>query len=207
MDDAVPGGARPDIVGAGRSNVATTLTRTAFWFLRHGETSWNALNLSQGRVDNPLNETGLAQARSAAQLLRNRGIVSIVSSPMTRARVTAEIVGETLGLPVAFDPDLQEVAFGVQEGQPMSDWFASWVAGAFTPQGAESFAALRARAIAAIDRAIARPPVVLVVAHGALFRAARAEMGLPPNFRTPNAQPLFCEPPAMPGAAWTLTPA
>ena len=44
---------------------------------------------------------------------------------------------------------------------------------------------------------------VLVVAHGALFRALRAEMGLEPNVRTPNAMPLFCEP----GAPWSLTPA
>jgi probable phosphoglycerate mutase len=197
MNDAVPGGA----------GSAQTLTRTAFWFLRHGETAWNALNLSQGRVENPLNETGLAQARSAAALLRNRGIASIISSPMSRARVTAEIVGETLGLPVAFDIDLQEVSFGVQEGQPMSDWFTGWVAGTFTPEGAESFAALRDRATTALNHALTHKPVVLVVAHGALFRATRAVMGLEPNFRTPNAQPLFCEPPTSDEGAWTLTPA
>jgi probable phosphoglycerate mutase len=62
---------------------------------------------------------------------------------------------------------------------------------------------LGARAPAPINRALTRPAPVLVVAHGALFRAARAEMGLPPNVRTPNATPLFCEP----GAPWTLTPA
>ena len=49
----------------------------AFWFLRHGETDWNAKDLSQGSVDIPLNETGLVQARSASLLLRNRGIHSI----------------------------------------------------------------------------------------------------------------------------------
>ena len=61
----------------------------------------------------------------------------------------------------------------------------------------------RARAVAAINRALARPAPVLVVAHGALFRAVRAEMGLEANVRTPNATPLFCEP----GEPWTLTPA
>ncbi|MBU6500106.1 MAG: histidine phosphatase family protein, partial [Rhodospirillales bacterium] len=49
------------------------LEQSAFWFLRHGETDWNAQNLSQGNVDIPLNETGLAQARSAALLLRGKG--------------------------------------------------------------------------------------------------------------------------------------
>jgi broad specificity phosphatase PhoE len=184
------------------------LTPTAFWFLRHGETAWNALNLSQGRVENPLNEAGLAQAHIAAGLLRNRGIASIVASPMSRARVTAEIVGAALGLPGSLDIDLQEVSFGVQEGQPMSDWFTAWVTGAATPEGAETFTELRARAVGAINRALTNPAPVLVVAHGALFRATRAEMRLEPNFRTPNAQPLFCAPPA-PGSTdpWTLTPA
>jgi probable phosphoglycerate mutase len=57
--------------------------------------------------------------------------------------------------------------------------------------------------VAAINRALAAPAPVLVVAHGALFRALRAEMGLEANVRTPNAMPFFCEP----GTPWTLTPA
>jgi broad specificity phosphatase PhoE len=129
-----------------------TLARIPFWFLRHGETDWNAQGISQGNVDIPLNATGLAQARSAAEKLRNRGIATIVASPLSRARVTAEFVGEALGLPVAIDPDLREVSFGVQEGQAMSGWFADWVAGRFTPEGAETFPALRRRAVAAINR-------------------------------------------------------
>ena len=184
-----------------------TLKRIPFWYLRHGETDWNAQGISQGNVDIPLNPTGFAQARSAAELLRNRGIASIVASPLSRARVTAEFAGEVLGLPVAIDPDLREVAFGVQEGQKMSGWFADWVAGNLTPEGAESFAALRRRAIAAINRAIEREPAVLVVAHGALFRALRAVMGLQINVRTQNAVPMLCQPPASDAMQWTLHPA
>ena len=112
---------------------AATLSPIAFWFLRHGETDWNAQGISQGNVDIPLNAVGVAQARAAADKLRNRGIATIVASPLSRARVTAEFVGEALGLPVALDPDLREVSFGVQEGQGMSGWFADWVSGAFTP--------------------------------------------------------------------------
>jgi probable phosphoglycerate mutase len=92
------------------------------------------------------------------------------------------------------------VKFGVREGEPMAEWFATWVDGEYTPEGAESFVALRARAVAALNRALARPAPVLVVGHGALFRATRAEMGLEPNVRTPNATPYFCEP----GTPWTL---
>jgi len=180
------------------------LTPQSFWFLRHGETDWNAQNLSQGNVDIPLNPTGIAQAHAAAARLRNRGISTIVASPLSRAHDTARIVGDLLGLEVVLDEGLREVSFGVQEGQPMADWFAHWVAGQSTPEGAESFGELRARWVAAINRALARQAPVLVVAHGALFRALRAAMGLEPNIRTPNATPYFCEP-GLP--AWTLTEA
>jgi broad specificity phosphatase PhoE len=181
------------------------LTPISFWFLRHGETDWNAQNLSQGNVDIPLNETGLAQARSAALLLRNRGITSIISSPLSRAKVTADIAAKLLGLSVEVDQELREVAFGVQEGQPMSEWFTAWVAGALTPPGAESFPDLTRRAVAAINRAIRRPPVVLVVAHGALFRALRGAMGHEPNVRTRNAVPVWCEPPPNGKDVWGIT--
>ncbi len=182
----------------------TALPAIPFWFLRHGETDWNAAGLSQGNVDIPLNATGLAQAERAATLLRHRGIATIIASPLSRARVTAEIAASALGLPVAFDEELRETAFGVQEGQPMSAWFAEWVEGHYTPEGAESFAALRDRAVRAITRAVTHPPPVLVVAHGALFRGLRAAMGLEVNVRTPNAMPILCAP--MP-AGWSLTPA
>ncbi len=180
------------------------LQRVPFWYLRHGETDWNAQGLSQGNVDIPLNPTGLAQARSAAQRLRNRGIATIICSPLSRARVTAEIVAEALALPVQIDDGLREVRFGVQEGHPMSDWFPHWVAGNFTPEGAETFADLRRRAAAAINRAVVSPPVVLVVAHGALFRALRTAMGIEPLIRTPNAVPIWCEPPGAGETAWKL---
>ena len=97
---------------------------------------------------------------------------------------------------------LKEVAFGVHEGTAMAgDWFAEWVAGRMTPQGGESFAALRRRAAAAVAEALGKPAPVLVVAHGAFFRAVRAELGLVADIRTPNALPLFCEP----GDPWTIT--
>ena len=177
-----------------------------FWFLRHGETDWNAQGISQGNVDIPLNPTGIAQARAAAQKLNGRGIATIVASPLSRAKVTAEYVGEALGLPVAIDADLREVGFGVQEGQPMSNWFTDWIGGTFTPKGAETFAGLQARAVAAANRATAQPPAVLLVAHGALFRSLRAAMGIEPVMRTQNAVPIYCEPPRGSGTAWTLQP-
>jgi probable phosphoglycerate mutase len=187
---------------------APRLRPAPFWFLRHGETDWNAQGLSQGRTDIPLNAVGLAQAERAARTLEGSGIATIVSSPLSRARVTAEVVAETLGLPVAaFDDDLREVNFGEQEGRPMGDWYDDWIAGTYTPERAEPFLVLLARAVAAVNRALERPAPVLVVAHGALFRALRLACGLEPNVRTPNALPIRCEPPGEGGDAWTLTPA
>jgi probable phosphoglycerate mutase len=183
-----------------------TLAAVPFWFLRHGETDWNAQGISQGNVDIPLNAVGVAQAQAAADRLRRRGIATIVSSPLSRARVTAEFVGAALDLPVAIDPDLCEVSFGVQEGQAMSGWFADWLSGRLTPEGAETFAALRHRAVVATNRATAQPPAVLMVGHGALFRSLRAAMGIEPVMRTPNAVPIYCEPPRDSEAAWTLRP-
>jgi broad specificity phosphatase PhoE len=184
---------------------ADKLHPVAFWFLRHGETDWNTQNLSQGNVDIPLNETGLAQARSASLLLRGKGIKSIISSPLSRARVTADIAAAQLGLPVQIDEGLREVAFGVKEGEPMSEWFQPWVDGLMTPEGAESFPALTTRAVAAVNRCIARPGLVLVVAHGALFRALRGAMGHEPNVRTRNAVPVWCEPPKDGVGPWGVT--
>src|ERR1700685_1349727 len=89
------------------------LTHVPFWFLRHGETDWNAQGLSQGNVDVPLNPTGLAQAHAAAEARRWRGITTIVAPPRSRALVTAEIVAKVLGRPVQVDEALREVRFGV----------------------------------------------------------------------------------------------
>ena len=123
--------------------------------------------------------------------------------------MTAQVVGEALKLPFTTIDALRETRFGVQEGQPMGDWFEAWIDEAFTPEGAEPFAELRSRAVAAVTVALARPAPVLIVAHGALFRALRSEMGLRPDARLANAAPTRCdppaEPPAEPDAAWTLT--
>src|SRR5689334_3425039 len=180
------------------------LAPVSFWFLRHGETDWNARDLSQGNVDVPLNAAGIEQARIAAARLRDRGIATIVSSPLSRARDTADMAAAALGLPVAIDDALREVRYGIKEGQPMSGWFPEWIAGHFTPEGAESFAALRERAVAAINRVVTRPPLVLVVSHGAFFRSLRSAMGLEPNVRWPNAAPTLCTPPGPVGGPWTL---
>lgn len=183
------------------------LTRQAFWYLRHGETDWNAQNLAQGRTDIQLNAVGKAQAVSAAKLLKNRGIRTIVASTLGRAKETAEVAAEVIGQPVRFDPELQEVSFGDHEAKPMlAAWFDDWVAERYTPAGGESFADLRGRVVEAVNRALTFDAPVLIVAHGAVFRALRSAMGLEPGVRLANGTPFFCEPGSGDGP-WSLVPA
>ncbi|NHN88329.1 histidine phosphatase family protein [Acetobacter conturbans] len=193
------------------------ITPTRYWYLRHGETDWNRQGLSQGRTDIPLNETGLQQARSAGKMLGQEAtgdlrITRIVSSPLARALRTAEIAAETLkeqhGVrPIlTMDVGLEEVCFGEQEGRPMGDWYDDWIEGFYTPPGAEPFAFLRDRAVAALNRALDGEGMVLIVAHGALFRALRSAMRLPVNVRLPNAVPIVAQPPKESAAPWELKP-
>ncbi|GBQ65980.1 phosphoglycerate mutase [Ameyamaea chiangmaiensis NBRC 103196] len=188
------------------------LNARPYWYLRHGETDWNAAGLSQGRTDVPLNDKGLEQARSAGGILAGHWhdyapIARVVSSPLGRALRTAEIARDAItaaggpALDITTDPGLAEVCFGEQEGQPMGDWYDAWIAGEFCPSGAEPFADLRDRAVAAVNRATHGEGVPLIVCHGAMFRALRSAMGLAANVRLPNAVPLFLTP----GEPWALT--
>ena len=187
---------KPGLISRQFSSIdgSNMLTHIAFWYLRHGETAWNAKNLSQGNVEVPLNATGIAQAHKAGEGLAGQGIGSIVASTLGRARETAQIVADRLALTFTTDPDLREAAFGIHEGTDMGGWFDEWVAGQYTPPGGESFADLRVRAMRAVNRALDLPGPVLIVAHGALFRAVRAEMGLSPGVRTANGVAMLCRP-------------
>lgn len=82
---------------------------------RHGQTDFNVDDRWQGRIDPPLNPTGLAQAEALAASLP-AGIQVLVVSPLLRARQTAEPVARRLGLASRLDADFRERDFGVFEG-------------------------------------------------------------------------------------------
>lgn len=170
------------------------LNQTGFWYLRHGQTDWNTRNLAQGAVETRLNATGEAQAEAAAQALRDRGIGQIFSSPLLRARQTAEIVGASLDVIPQFVPDLRETSYGVQEGNSMDSWFDQWIDGLYTPDGAESFDQLALRAVRGVNHCLSSGSgPIMIVSHGAFFRGLRRAMGLEPNVRMPNATPVWCD--------------
>lgn len=69
------------------------------YFLRHGQSEANVKKLFAGqKEDSPLTETGIEQAQQAGDLLLDKSITRIISSPLIRASKTAEIVAEILGI-------------------------------------------------------------------------------------------------------------
>ena len=89
---------------------------TTLLLVRHGETDWNADGRLQGQTDRPLSDFGRRQARKLAEELEGEQLDAIYSSDLSRARETAEIVGQRLGLPVEIDADLREKDWGTWEG-------------------------------------------------------------------------------------------
>jgi len=153
---------------------------TLITLVRHGQTDWNLARRIQGSTDIPLNETGRADARSAAALLADGTHDAIYASPLTRAHETARIIAAELGLAEpALAPDMREREFGDGEGLLVDEYlerFGDWHAAV---PGAETLDAVCLRALGALD-VIARDarrrsaPVaesVVVVTHGGVIRS------------------------------------
>jgi len=90
---------------------------TTLLLVRHGETDWNAEGRLQGHTDRPLNDFGRRQAAALAERLADDDIDAVYASDLARARETAEILADRLGLAVVTDPDLRERNWG-QLGRP-----------------------------------------------------------------------------------------
>jgi broad specificity phosphatase PhoE len=90
---------------------------TSLILVRHGQTDSNIRNLLHGQSDVPLTALGVAQAHAvAARLGQERDIAALYTSPLERARHTAEIIGGVIGLAPIHHPGLMEVHFGDVEG-------------------------------------------------------------------------------------------
>jgi probable phosphoglycerate mutase len=167
---------------------------------RHGETDWNALGRWQGHTDVPLNDAGRAQAAALGERLRAARIAAIVTSDLSRARETAEIVARIIDAPLAWlDPDLRERRFGVFEGltraqceEHHADHYRRWREDARdTPPGAEPYADVQRRVTSAALRAAARiaphDAPLLVVGHGGALRTFFGAVTSTPFGPIPNA--------------------
>ncbi|PLX36299.1 MAG: histidine phosphatase family protein [Hyphomicrobiales bacterium] len=166
------------------------MTSIPFYFIRHGETDWNAEKRYQGQTDIPLNDTGRAQAHrngvTLAAYFAENGIdtaeLDFVASPLGRTRETMRLVREGLGLPVddfALDARLMEISYGLWEGNTIPELderlpgevarrrASRW---AYRPPEGETYAELTARVEEWLGE-LRRPAVV--VAHGGTSRVLR----------------------------------
>lgn len=97
--------------------------------LRHGQTSWNAAHRIQGQLDSQLDEVGLAQAAAVAPVIAGLRPSVVWTSDLSRARRTAEIVGEACGLTPVADERLREYALGPLQGLTHAEYAAADPAG------------------------------------------------------------------------------
>ncbi len=87
-----------------------------FFFTRHGETDWNVEERIQGYKDIELNAEGIRQAEIARDSVRDEKYDLIISSPLKRARKTADIINQVLNLKIIEDARIMERGFGKSEG-------------------------------------------------------------------------------------------
>jgi len=165
------------------------------YYIRHGETEWNAQGRLQGVQDVPLNDLGRRQAAGAGRVLADlfardgRGVQSLnfVASPLGRARQTMELVRGALKLPLsdyAIDDRLREIGYGEWEGSTLVEMqaqnpelFARRQAEKWTvsPPGGESYVAVQVRVS---DWYNALTAATVAVAHGGTARALMVALGL-----------------------------
>ena len=90
--------------------------KRSFYFIRHGQTDWNKEARLQGSTDIPLNAAGRQQALAASQAVKHLPIDLIITSKLSRAKETAEIINLTLKKPLFVDARISERDYGVFEG-------------------------------------------------------------------------------------------
>jgi probable phosphoglycerate mutase len=151
------------------------------YIMRHGQTDWNVRKKIQGRTDIPLNEAGRAMAVAAGKEYADINFDVCYSSPLVRARETAELVLAGRDVPIITDDRLMEMCFGIYEGYekpfenpdcPVSVIFKAPENYTTPFEGAESFEELYARTGAFI-REVVNPGLeegkdILIVGHGAM---------------------------------------
>ena len=162
--------------------------------VRHGETTWNREGRYQGRTDIPLSLVGQSQVRSLGKRLANVPITLAVTSPLSRARATAEAVVGDRPLTLELSEGLVEISHGAWEGQLASDvardhaeMFGVWrtAPGRDSPAGpgAETLGDVEARAwpvLAKICGRLGPDDTALIAAHDAVNRVLLCRiLGLP----------------------------
>ena len=172
---------------------------------RHGETDHNVQpQRVQGWIDIPLNDRGREQAAELAAAVRGEGSTVVYSSHLARARETAEIVAEALGVAVVVDERLAESRRGTWEGRLLDEierddpeLWAAWRRGgaAFRFPGGESLQEHADRVAGALEDIRGGQLPALAICHGGTIRCAFAlqnPRGLDAfhELDVPNARPM-----------------
>ena len=153
---------------------------TRFLLVRHGQSEWNATGRIQGQIDIALDEIGQQQAQRVAARLKREKIDAIYSSPLLRAKATAEAIAAQVNQPIQLDARLMEYDFGVMSGltwneltahhpELASRWLEDpWAVAVEGSEGRPNFAQ---RVTAALQEIDSKHPdqQVLIVAHGGTF--------------------------------------
>jgi broad specificity phosphatase PhoE len=151
----------------------------SFYFIRHAETDYNRKNIYMGSLDVPLNQFGRQQASIAAKILKDEPLDFIVSSPLARAKSTAEIIAAEIGKEIIFINELQECVIGMEgcsinKGEAIQDWLTGKLIN--PPETIEEF---EKRIISGFQKALSLNGMVLVVSHGGVYAALRRVLNLP----------------------------
>jgi len=148
------------------------LTETVLGLFRHGQTDWNIDLRLQGTADIPMNEFGQAQVARAAGLVAEQTWDVILSSPLGRAKHSAQIIAERTGHgEIVETGHLMERAFGIGEGMLYAEWQEKFAHLDSIP-GAESAKQVTQRAVGLLNFISQEftGQKVLAVSHGALIR-------------------------------------
>lgn len=150
--------------------------------VRHGQSTWNADGRWQGRADPPLSPLGARQAASAIASEHARRVGHVWSSPLVRARHTAEVLAAAVGLEVRIDDRLMERDAGDWTGLTRDEIESGWpgfLAARDRPAGFEADDEIASRALEVLHEiaAAAAGTAVLVVSHGGLIRVVERHLG------------------------------
>lgn len=145
------------------------------YFIRHGETDDNRNNLWMGRKDLPLNQTGIHQAKAAAKKIATLPIELIITSPLIRARQTAELIAQQHpGAPAVRIADwLTERDFGPYEGMKKTSTNRIAMNASASVESMESLT----KRIAALNNVLESHEHLLIVSHSGVYRCLIESLG------------------------------
>jgi broad specificity phosphatase PhoE len=165
----------------------------SFFFVRHGQTDWNAKGILQGHNDIPLNQTGKDQAYELAKNVREHKFDVIITSTLSRAFETAEIINQLQSLPIVPRDDLRE-ACSIEAAKYIlaSKGIKRKINFDFVkphPEGPKEFIKRIETAIHSVFEEY-QSEKLLIVAHGGVL-AAMCEIFQHQVIPTPNCQLIF----------------